>query len=167
MELLLVRILLNLEKKGSGFYTLHLCWGASNSWGGSISSAFCVTMDKEVIGTLEELRGDISEDIFDDSEEVSLLELDQEELAKAMEEAGISIKVPSTVGTHAKHISFPLLMRMLRTNFTRPYRCERCFGLSKRVRQLAFLLPFYYWVFNLSTIRTCFLLYFFSKYCMM
>ena len=88
-------------------------------------------MDKEVIGTPEELRGDISEDIFDDSEEVSLLELDQEELAKAMEEAGISIKVPSTVGTHAKHIYFLLLMPMLRTDFTRPYRCERWFDLSK------------------------------------
>lgn len=99
-------------------------------------------MDKEVISTPEEPRVDISEDIFDDSEEVSLLELDQEELAKAMEEAGISIKVSSTVGTHAKRIHFPLLMPISRPNFTRSYRCERCFGLSKRVQQLVFLLPF-------------------------
>lgn len=51
-------------------------------------------MAKAVVDIPEEPRGDISEDIFDDSEEVSLLELDQDDLAKAMEEAGISIKVP-------------------------------------------------------------------------
>ena len=50
-------------------------------------------MTEECADSSEEEKEDISEDLFDDSEEVSLLELDPDKLAEAMDEAGISIKV--------------------------------------------------------------------------